>query len=58
MSDDSGDTFLGLLALAALIGYLMNFQNLFQYDMGQKEFIISLIGVFVPILGIFTGYIW
>jgi hypothetical protein len=48
--------------LALAIGYLMNFQNLFEYWPGNGklgdcriEFVLSAAGVFVPPLGAFMG---
>lgn len=56
--DNSDDAFGLIIVLVVFFGYVMNFQNLFQYDVGQKEFIVSLVGVFVPILGVITGWVW
>lgn len=47
-----------LVFILGFVGYIMNFQNLFQYGVDTREFIVSAIGVFVPILGVFTGFLW
>lgn len=53
-----------IIALIAITGWFMNFQNLFQYwvdgslsDISIRWF-ISLVGVFFVPLGVVTGYIW
>lgn len=50
--------------LIMIIGYIMNLQNLHEYwkdvpilDISAKWY-ISLIGVFIPFIGVVTGYIW
>lgn len=51
--------------LTCLVGWIMNFQNLWQYwpitnkigDIGL-EWVISFIGIFIPPLGVFTGFWW
>lgn len=54
-----------LLIAAAVAGYFMNLQNLFQYwptggsvmDVGM-EWIVSFIGLFAVPIGIVTGWIF
>ena len=53
-----------VVLLAMLLGCIMNLQNLYEYwenvpimDMSAKWY-TSLIGVFIPIVGAITGYIW
>ena len=53
-----------VILLTMLSGYIMNLQNLYEYwenvpimDMSAKWY-TSLIGVFIPIVGAITGYIW
>lgn len=53
-----------IVLLAMLLGCIMNLQNLYEYwenvpimDMSAKWY-TSLIGVFIPIIGAITGYIW
>ena len=53
-----------IVLLTMLLGYIMNLQNLYEYwenvpimDMSAKWY-TSLIGVFIPIVGVITGYIW
>ena len=53
-----------IVLLIMLIGCIMNLQNLYEYwenvpimDMSAKWY-TSLIGVFIPIVGAITGYIW
>ena len=51
--------------LTCLVDWIMNFQNLWQYgpitnkigDIGL-EWVISFIGIFIPPLGVFTGFWW
>lgn len=53
------------IGLGIIVGWIMNFQNLWQYwpetdkfgDVGF-QWILSVIGVFVPIVGAVTGWIW
>lgn len=40
------------------VGWLMNFQNIFQYGWPSKELIVSIVGVFFPPLGAITGWVW
>ena len=54
-----------LLLITAFVGYWMNVQNLFQYwpntgVLGDVEirWVVSLIGVFIPPVGVFTGWFW
>lgn len=61
-----------LLWAVCVIGYLLNFQNLWQYwpdfnsissmadamDLISFRFVISLIGIFISPIGIITGYVW
>lgn len=54
----TGDIVSMVVLLAGMIGYVMNFQNLFQYAADSREFIVSAIGCFIPPLGSFTGFIW
>ena len=58
------DLIILIILLTMLLGYIMNLQNLYEYwedvsilDMSVKWY-TSLIGVFIPIIGIITGYIW
>ena len=53
-----------IVLLAMFLGCIMNLQNLYEYwenvpimDMSAKWY-TSLIGVFIPIIGAITGYIW
>ena len=53
-----------VILLTMLLGCIMNLQNLYEYwedvsilDMSAKWY-TSLIGVFIPIVGAITGYIW
>lgn len=53
-----------IILLVMIIGCIMNLQNLYEYwedvpilDMSAKWY-TSLIGVFIPIIGAVTGYIW
>ena len=53
-----------VVLLTMLLGCIMNLQNLYEYwedvsimDMSAKWY-TSLIGVFIPIIGAITGYIW
>lgn len=53
-----------VVLLVMLLGCIMNLQNLYEYwenvpimDMSAKWY-TSLIGVFIPIIGAITGYIW
>ena len=53
-----------VILLTMFIGCIMNLQNLYEYwenvpimDMSAKWY-TSLIGVFIPIVGAITGYIW
>ena len=53
-----------VVLLTMLLGCIMNLQNLYEYwenvpimDMSAKWY-TSLIGVFIPIVGAITGYIW
>ena len=53
-----------IVLLTMFIGCIMNLQNLYEYwenvpimDMSAKWY-TSLIGVFIPIVGAITGYIW
>lgn len=63
---DFGDTFVVVcFFLIPLTGYLMNFQNLWEYwPEGGKlinlslYWIISLLGIFFPPLGTITGFVW
>lgn len=61
------DAFISTMAMSILIesciGYLLNFQNIFQYwpensCIVTTEWILSFIGIFFPPIGIITGYIW
>jgi hypothetical protein len=50
-----------VITLGSVIGYLMNFQNLFEYwtgNLGSVElpWVLSLIGIFIPVVGVFTGW--
>lgn len=59
------NTVIVLIIFLLFIGYFMNFQNLWEYwpssnkvgDAGI-ELIMSVVGVFVPPLGVLTGWIW
>ena len=53
-----------IVLIAMFLGCIMNLQNLYEYwedvpimDMSAKWY-TSLIGVFIPIVGAITGYIW
>ena len=53
-----------VILLTMFLGCIMNLQNLYEYwenvpimDMSAKWY-TSLIGVFIPIVGAITGYIW
>ena len=53
-----------IVLLVMFLGCIMNLQNLYEYcedvpimDMSAKWY-TSLIGVFIPIVGAITGYIW
>ena len=53
-----------VILLTMILGCIMNLQNLYEYwedvpimDMSAKWY-TSLIGVFIPIVGAITGYIW
>lgn len=52
------------IQIALAVGWIMNFQNLWQYWPADgimhagMQWVLSLIGVFVPPLGAFTGYLW
>ena len=53
-----------VILLIMFLGCIMNLQNLYEYwenvpimDMSAKWY-TSLIGVFIPIVGAITGYIW
>ena len=53
-----------IVFLTMLLGCIMNLQNLYEYwedvpimDMSAKWY-TSLVGVFIPIIGAITGYIW
>ena len=53
-----------IVLLTMFLGCIMNLQNLYEYwenvpimDMSAKWY-TSLIGVFIPIVGAITGYIW
>lgn len=50
-------TMIGLLG-AGVVGWCMNIQNLMQYEAWSNKFIVSLVGVFIPIVGAVTGYLW
>lgn len=64
--EDLGELFwLVVLIGVPLIGYVLNFQNLWQYwPEGGKlinlslYWIISIVGVIFPPLGSITGWIW
>lgn len=48
---------------AVLIGYVLNIQNLLKYEVYYKvipmEYIIGVIGLFIPPLGAFMGFfVW
>lgn len=58
MKDFTGSLILWCLGIACILGYIMNFENLFSYPSSSSEFIVSIIGVFVPVLGVVTGWIW
>lgn len=53
-----------ILLFIMIVGYIMNFQNLFQYWVDGSlsnisiRWFISLVGVFFAPLGVVTGYIW
>ncbi len=44
--------------ILAVIGWILNFNNLFQYEAAQTEFIASAIGIFVLPLGALTGWFY
>ena len=53
-----------IVLIVMFLGCIMNLQNLYEYwedvpilDMSAKWY-TSLIGVFIPIVGAITGYIW
>ena len=53
-----------IVLIVMFLGCIMNLQNLYEYwenvpimDMSAKWY-TSLIGVFIPIVGTITGYIW
>ena len=46
-----------LVGLAATTGWCMNIQNLFQYDVGSTEWIVSLVGVPVAFVGCVCGWV-
>lgn len=57
--------FLCIIAIIAITGYFMNFQNLWEYwpTSGQfsdvpMQWIISIIGVFIAPLGVITGWLF
>lgn len=64
--------FVIVVAITSIVGYIMNFQNIFQYfpDMNNIstisdfvencsiKFAISCIGVFVTPIGVICGYIF
>ena len=61
------DAFISTMAMSILIesciGYLLNFQNIFQYwpensYVVTSEWFLSFIGIFFPPIGVITGYIW
>ena len=52
-----------IIMIIAVIGYFMNFQNLWEYwpESGQfsdvpMQWIISIVGIFLAPIGIFTGW--
>lgn len=60
-----------ILLILPFIGWLMNFQNLWQYwpdtpnlsvlqffEVVSIRWLISLVGVFIPPVGAITGFIW
>ena len=60
-----GSSIVSIFLILMMVGWLMNFQNLWQYwpQDGKisnltMEWAISAIGVFCPPLGALTGYIW
>ena len=60
-------TAVGLVAVFSFcaIGWLMNFQNLWEYwpetdkfaDVGM-QWIVSTIGIVIPVIGVFTGWLF
>ena len=40
-----------IVFVLGVLGWIMNFWNLFQYEFPAQEFILSVIGIFVPPLG-------
>lgn len=46
--------FIGVFGL----GWILNLQNLFQYPIESNKFLISVAGVFIPFIGMVTGWIW
>ena len=62
MSDKNAIRFLIgyiVLIIAGIIGWIMNVVNLFglNYETQTTEFIWSLVGVFVPIIGAVYGWV-
>lgn len=61
-----------LLYIVCVAGYLLNFQNIWQYfpdvstldsmssflDKVNFRFVVSIIGIFISPIGIITGYLW
>lgn len=57
--------FLCIVAIMAITGYFMNFQNLWEYwpESGQfsdvpMRWIISTVGIFLAPIGVFTGWVF
>ena len=53
--------------LVCFVGWALNLQNLWEYwpvplsqlwDGDSRRFLLSLIGVFVPPVGVVTGFVW
>lgn len=57
-SEDTVGIILGLCQLFLGVGYIINFQNLFEYVVGSAPWTWSLIGAFLAPVGCFTGWIY
>ena len=57
--------FVSIVAIASLVGWIMNLQNLWEYwpetgkfaDVGMP-WIVSTIGIVIPVIGVVTGWIF
>ena len=47
-----------IVFVLGVLGWIMNFWNLFQYEFPSHHFILSVIGIFVPPLGAITGFLY